>query len=275
MSLTYRTLGSGAGWHLDDVICGFGPHDRPFEEEHQTVCIAAVTQGTFNYRSSHGKALLAPGTLLLGNHHHAFECSHDHSAGDRCVSFHFTPAFIEEVAAAVPGVRRADFALPRLPPQPALLPLFAAMTAARDGAPTTDDAAEYEEIALRLAGAVLAILADANRRFASPTARDTRRITAALQRIEAQTEESLSLAALAREAAMSPYHFLRTFRAVVGLTPHQYLLHLRMTRAAVRLRRTAEGVSAIAFAEGFNDLSTFNRRFARVMGATPSAYRAR
>ena len=73
---------------------------------------------------------------------------------------------------------------------------------------------------------------------------------------------------------MSPYHFLRTFRQVVGLTPHQFLLRTRLQRAAVRLRASDEPVSAIAFEAGFNDLSTFNRRFRRVTGLTPSAYRA-
>ena len=72
---------------------------------------------------------------------------------------------------------------------------------------------------------------------------------------------------------MSPYHFLRTFRRIVGMTPHQFILHTRLRRAAVRLRRTGESISAIAFATGFNDLSTFNRRFARIMGVSPSAYR--
>jgi AraC-like DNA-binding protein len=47
-----------------------------------------------------------------------------------------------------------------------------------------------------------------------------------------------------------------------------------MHRAAVRLRRTREPVSAIAFDVGFNDLSTFNRRFRRLMGHSPSQYRA-
>ena len=73
---------------------------------------------------------------------------------------------------------------------------------------------------------------------------------------------------------MSPYHFLRSFRALVGMTPHQFILYTRLNRAAVRLRRTADSISAIAFAAGFNDLSTFNRRFQRIMGLSPSAYRA-
>jgi AraC family transcriptional regulator len=76
-----------------------------------------------------------------------------------------------------------------------------------------------------------------------------------------------------RVAAMSPYHFLRTFRVLVGVTPHQFILHARMKRAAVLPRRTSDNVSAIAFAAGFGDLSTFNRRFQRIFALSPPAYR--
>src|SRR4029434_6883876 len=89
-----------------------------------------------------------------------------------------------------------------------------------------------------------------------------------------QPDEHLGLNALAREAAMSPYHFLRTFRRMTGMTPHQYVLHTRLHRAARRLRAGADPVSMIAFEAGFNDLATFNRRFRRVIGMTPSAFRA-
>jgi AraC family transcriptional regulator len=73
---------------------------------------------------------------------------------------------------------------------------------------------------------------------------------------------------------MSPYRFLRTFRSVVGLTSHQFILRTRLHRAAVSLRRSDDSISSIAFASGFNDLSTFNRRFRRFIGHTPGAYRA-
>ena len=49
----------------------------------------------------------------------------------------------------------------------------------------------------------------------------------------------------------------------------------RLRRAAVRLRRTSDSISAIAYEAGFNDLSTFNRRFRRIMGMTPGAWRRR
>jgi AraC family transcriptional regulator len=253
MALTSSLLASGSDWRVDDVVCSSGPRDRPFEERHDWACVA-----------------LTPGALLLGNSQHCFECGHEHAVGDRCLSFHFAPEFLENVAVAAPGVRRLAFTVPRLPPIPALLPIIAAAEAAHRGAAET----EFEELALRLAGAVSITLSGARAKIRAPSRRDERRITPVLRRIEAEADEPLSLANLARTAAMSPYHFLRTFRAVVGVTPHQFILHTRLQRTALRLRGTTDNVSDIAFAAGFGDLSTFNRRFRRLMGTSPSAYRA-
>jgi AraC-like DNA-binding protein len=270
-SLTARVMASGPGWSVSDVICTSGPRDRPFEERHETVSIAAVTAGTFQYRATSGSAVLGPGALLLGNAGACFECGHDHGTGDRCLAFSFTPASLEAVVAAVPGARRTTFAVPHLPPLPALMPLLASAEAAREAA----DAAELEELALRLAGAVTATLADTVRPAPAPSRRDERRISEALRRIETEAHEPLALADLAREAGMSAYHFLRTFRQVAGMPPHQYVLHTRLHRAAVRLRTSEAPISAIAFDAGFGDLSTFNRRFRRAMGCSPGAWRTR
>jgi AraC-like DNA-binding protein len=270
MSLNARVLASGPGWSVSDVICTAGPHDRPFEERHATASIAVVTEGTFQYRTAGGRAVLAPGGILLGNAGACFECGHEHGTGDRCLAFQFAPGALEEIVAAVPGVRSIAFVVPHLSPQPALIPLLAAAEAARDDA----DAGVLEEIALRLAVAVATAASDSKRTTSVHSRHDERRISDALRRIEAEAEDPLALADLARDAAMSPYHFLRTFRRVVGMTPHQYLLRTRLNRAAVCLRTSSESISAIAFDAGFGDLSTFNRRFRRFMGCSPGAYRA-
>ena len=270
MSLTSRMLASGPGWGVSDVICTAGPHDRPFEERHDTASIAAVTAGTFQYRTGSGRAVLAPGGILLGDAGACFECGHEHGTGDRCLAFSFAPALLESIVSGVPGARRAAFGVPHLPPVPALMPLLAAAEAARDG----EDAVELEELALRLAAAVAATLADGAQPAAAPSRRDERRISDALCRIEGEAHEPLALADLAHEAGMSRYHFLRTFRQVAGMTPHQLVLRTRLHRAAVRLRTSDEPISAIAFDAGFGDLSTFNRRFRRLMGCSPGAWRA-
>ncbi|MGH8308608.1 MAG: helix-turn-helix transcriptional regulator [Steroidobacteraceae bacterium] len=263
-------LASGPGWRVTDVVCDSGPHDRAFEEQHDSVNIAVVTHGTFQYRASHGSAVLGPGALLLGNHGACFECGHDHGHGDRCLAFHYSPDLFESVVAATPGAQRTAFRVPRLPPMSALSGLIAEADAAREHG----DVAELEELALRMAGAVIGLLGDAPRASRAPHPREERRISEALRAIETGADEALSLTRLAQDAAMSPYHFLRVFRRVAGVTPHQFILHRRLHHAAVSLRASRAPVSSIALDSGFADLSTFNRRFRRVMGVSPSAFRA-
>ena len=264
MTIASRLLASRRGWTVRDVICTAGPRDRPFEEQHASVCIAVVRRGTFQYRTSRGSAMLAPGALLLGNAGECFECGHEHGIGDRCLSFDFAPDYFAEIVAAVPGTRAA-FTVPRVAPSAPLMPLVAAAEYA--------DAMELEEIGLRLAGAVAAALADTARRASTPSRCHQRRVSEAVRRIEAEAHAPITLAALAGDAGMSPYHFLRTFRAVVGMTPHQFVLAQRLRAVAEQLCQSDESVTSIAYGAGFTDLSTFNHRFRRIMGMTPTAYR--
>jgi len=275
MALRSTLLASGSGWAVNDVLCTACPSDCSGVEQHRAVCIALVTGGNFQYRGAHGAALMVPGTTLLGNAGECFECSHEHSRGDRCLSFNFTPGFYESVVAAVPGARRSAFGASRLPPLPTLLPIAAAAQVARDlGA----EALEFEELALQLAGAVCRVLEDSQGASRVPTRRDERRIAALVGRLEERAEERaaarVSVVELARETALSPFHFLRLFERIVGVTPGQYMLRRRLHRAAMQLRRSSEGVASIAAACGFDDLSTFNRHFRRTAGVTPSVYRA-
>jgi AraC family transcriptional regulator len=270
MSVATQMLASGPGWRVLDVVCDHGPQDRAFEEQHGDTSIAVVTAGTFQYRTRAGSAVLVPGALMLGNAGTCFQCGHEHARGDRCLAFHFSPAHFECVAAEA-GARTSAFSAPSLPPLPQLLPLLAAAEAAR----AERDTDAFEEIGIRLVDAVMCLLAQSRRPLPRVSARDERRITHAVRRIECAAEEPVTLPALARAANLSRYHFLRSFRQVTGLTPHQFVLRTRLNRAAVRLRGSTEAISAIAFDEGFNDLSTFNRRFRRLMGMSPRDYRAR
>src|SRR3954451_19864758 len=132
MTTSVHVLASGRDWQGSDVICTASAAHRAFEEEHRDFCIAAVASGTFRYRARQGTAMLAPGALLLGNPGTCYECGHEHGAGDRCLSFHFSPTYLERVAAELPGAKRLGFADPRLPPLPALAPLLAEAEAARE-----------------------------------------------------------------------------------------------------------------------------------------------
>ncbi len=270
MTASGKILASGPGWRVHDVICTGTAADRPFEEEHRDFCVAAVTQGTFRYRSRQGTALMAPGAVLFGNRSTCFECGHEHAAGDRCLSFHFSPEHLETIVADIAGAKSLSFKSAGLPPTEDLAPFFAEAEAARERAAP----GELEEIGLRLAGVAVGAANGLSRERRTPSRRDEKRVSEAIRLIEADAGRPISIAELAGSTATSPYHFLRSFRAVAGMTPYQYLLRTRLHRAAVRLKVSDDPVSAIAYEAGFNDLSTFNRRFRRVMGAAPTAYRA-
>jgi AraC-like DNA-binding protein len=269
MAIKVETLAEGRGWRVHDVVCDSGPRDKSFIEQHDGYSIAAVTHGSFQYRGSTGAATLVPGSFLLGNHRACFECGHEHARGDRCLSFRFTPGYFECLMDGAESHAK-NFSRASLPPIPEMARLFADAELARD----ERDAPALEEISVRLAGAVATVLAPPRHSIRRPTARHERRITEAVRRIEQNAHEPWTLTRLASDAAMSPYHFLHTFRRVTGITPHQFVLHTRLRRAAKQLRQSGEQIATIAIDAGFNDLATFNRRFRRLMGTTPSAYRA-
>jgi len=264
-----RVLASGCCWRLSEFVCTAGPGDRAFEERHGDMSISAVVEGTFNYRSAVGRATLHPGALLLGNAGAGFECGHDHSAGDRCISFQIAQDAFEEVAASVARRGRFRFPVAMLPASSGRLPLLARI----ENFAAKADPLALDGFAYGLAEDAIAAASGMALQALHPSARDERRIGAALRHIEAHLDEALSLDALASAAATSKYHFLRMFRQIVGTTPHQYVLAQRLRRAARRLAQSTESVSAIAFEAGFGDLSTFNARFRAVFGASPTNYR--
>ena len=86
-------------------------------------------------------------------------------------------------------------------------------------------------------------------------------------------DQPLDVAALARIAIVSESHFIRTFRATFGETPHRYLQRRRVERAMFLLREGDGSVTDVCFAVGFNSLGTFSRTFKAIVGRSPSEYR--
>ena len=103
---------------------------------------------------------------------------------------------------------------------------------------------------------------DANRRMLR--ARD------AMDRAYAQP---LDIPALASIACVSEAHFIRTFRATFGETPHRYLQRRRIERSMFLLRESSRSLTDICLDVGFNSMGTFSRTFRDIVGVSPSEYR--
>jgi AraC family transcriptional regulator len=93
------------------------------------------------------------------------------------------------------------------------------------------------------------------------------------ERIEAELDTELSLALLAKESGYSRAHFLRMFRAATGLTPHQYVLEMRLSTAQQLLRQSKMLLAEIALKCGFSSQTYMNDVFRKRLGVTPQEYR--
>src|SRR5258706_138903 len=122
-----------------------------------------------------------------------------------------------------------------------------------------------DELAVAVAERVIETVACVAPGGTAPSARDAKRISTVVRHIEQQAEAAIDLDALAALACMSKYHFLRTFRRLVGTTPYRFVLDLRLRRAAVARTTTRETVGPLAVRPRY-------RTIAPPPGATKEGY---
>jgi AraC-like DNA-binding protein len=101
-----------------------------------------------------------------------------------------------------------------------------------------------------------------------------RRLLRARDAMDRAYAEPLDTPAVAAVAHLSAAHFIRSFHAVFGETPHRYLQGRRVERSMFLLRETERSVTDICFDVGFSSRGTFVRTFREIVGQTPSEYRA-
>jgi AraC-like DNA-binding protein len=91
--------------------------------------------------------------------------------------------------------------------------------------------------------------------------------------MRSQIDQPMTLQQMARIGMASPYHFNRTFRQVTGVPPFQFLYALRLDAAKRLLTETQKKVIDICYEVGYNSVGTFTRRFADVLGISPTRLR--
>jgi transcriptional regulator GlxA family with amidase domain len=157
-----------------------------------------------------------------------------------------------------------------LPPIRASAPLVAkALELLRLGVSTT----AFEELSLQVAAQTVVLENGHRNRLRTTDPSSVSRVTRVVRTIEHDCQAPSNLTELARLAHLSRYHFLRVFEEITGTTPHQYLLRVRLRKAAIRLRTEREKILEISLNCGFGDLSNFNHAFRAEFGLSPRQYR--
>jgi AraC-like DNA-binding protein len=249
---------------VTDFRCTAAPGDKPFAEQFDCHSVSYVRKGSFGCKTRGRSFELVTGSVLVGFPGDEYVCTHEHVCGDECLSFFLDPELIEAI-----GDRAKAWRIGAAPPLPELMVLGELAQAAADG---------HSDIALEEIGQLFACrfvdaVSGRTRKPVGVSGRDRRRAVETALWIEANSRWAIDLDAAARQAGTSPFHFLRLFANVLGVTPHQYLVRSRLRQAARLLADADLPVTDIAYDVGFADLSNFVRTFHRAAGVSPRAFR--
>jgi AraC-like DNA-binding protein len=247
-----------------DYRCEVYPDDVPFKELHDSFSVSYVRKGSFGYHARGQSFELVPGSILMGHPGDEYTCTHEHSGGDECLSFHLAPELVESLGYR-PGIRRTVC----VPPLPQLMVLAELAQVAAEGRSEVG----LDEVGMTLATRLVENLSGTQCQPVEVRACDRRRAVEAARWIDANSHEPIDLKSAAAEFGLSAFHFLRLFAKVLGVTPHQYLIRSRLRRAARLLADDTRSVTEVALEVGFGDLSNFVRTFHRAAAMSPRSFR--
>jgi AraC family transcriptional regulator len=253
-----------------DFRCSAGPGDAPFTEMHGSFSVSYVRKGSFGYRSRGRAFELVAGSVLIGHAGDEFVCTHDHHlCGDECLSFHFAPEMADALSRSTPARHAATWRAGCLPPLSELMVFGEFAQAAAEGRSDVG----LDEAGFLFANRFIEIVSGRTHKDFNARAPDRRRAVEAALRIDERSHQPMDLESIAKDACLSPFHFLRLFSGVLGVTPHQYLVRSRLRHASRLLADPSRSISDIAFDVGFGDLSNFVRTFHRAAGMSPRRFR--
>ena len=249
---------------VSEFRCSAGPDDTPFVERHRCHSVSYVRKGSFGCQSRGRFFELVAGSVLVGHPGDEYVCTHDHVCGDECLSFFLGPELVEAI-----GDRAEVWRIGSAPPLPELMVLGELAQAAADGRSDVG----LDEVGQVFASRFVEVVSGRPHKPVAMPARDRRRAVETALWIDAHSHQQIDLEQAAGEAGISPFHFLRLFSSVLGVTPHQYLVRSRLRHAARLLADNDISITDVAYDVGFGDLSNFVRTFHRAAGVSPRRFR--
>ena len=262
--MTATTLLQRGSICVSDFRCSAGPDDKRFVEQHHRHSVSYVRKGSFGCRTRGKSFELVAGSILVGHPGDEYLCTHDHVCGDECLSFFLNPELVEAI-----GDRAEIWRIGSAPPLPELMVLGELAQVAADGRSDVG----LDEVGQLFASRFVEVVSGRPERPVRAAARDRRRAVETALWIDAHSHRPIDLEHAAAQAGTSPFHFLRLFSSVLGVTPHQYLVRSRLRHAARLLADDERSVTDIAYDVGFGDLSNFVRTFHRAAGVSPRRFR--
>ena len=247
-----------------DFRCTAGPADTPFVEQHRGYSVSYVRKGSFGCRSRGRTFELVAGSILVGHPGDEYMCTHDHVCGDECLAFFLSEELVDAI-----GGRTGIWRIGAAPPLPELMVLGELAQAAACGHSDIG----LDEVGQLFASRFVEVVSGRRPKPAAAGAKDRRRAVETALWIDAHSHHPIDLDQAAAQAGISPFHFLRLFSAVLGVTPHQYLVRSRLRHAARLLADDAISITDVAYDVGFGDLSNFVRTFHRAAGVSPGKFR--
>jgi AraC-like DNA-binding protein len=251
---------------LDFLTASFRSHSYAFHA-HETFTIGNIDAGVETWQVRGARHYAGPGWLALTNPLDVHDGA-PYGEGYAYRMSYPTVELIRRIAGSVAGRRQTDTPMFKNPAirDPVGARLFAGAHRALERG---TDAMVGEEKLLRAYAFLLT-------RHAGIAPAALRRERGAVARVRDVVEsgfaEPLRLGDLAKLAGFSTYHLIRAFRAEVGLTPHAYLVDVRVRRAQALLK-AGEAPADVAALVGFSDQAHLTRAFKARLGVAPSAYR--
>ncbi len=249
---------------VSDFRCTAEPGEKPFAEQYACHSISYVRKGSFGCHCRGRFHELVAGSILVGHPGDEYVCTHDHVVGDECLSFFLDPELVDGI-----GHNRDIWQVGSVPPLPELMVLGELAQTAAAG----NNDIGLDEVGHLFASRFVDVVSGRASKPVTATLRDRRRAVEAALWIDTHSHRPIELEDAAAQAGISPFHFLRLFSNVLGVTPHQYLVRSRLRHAARRLADDDSPITDIAYDVGFNDLSNFVRTFHRAAGASPQKFR--
>ena len=249
---------------LSQFRCSAGPDDTPFVERHGRHSVSYVRKGSFGCHSRGRFFELVAGSILVGHPGDEYVCTHDHVCGDECLSFFLGPELVQAI-----GDRAEAWRIGSAPPLPELMVLGELAQAVACGRSDVG----LDEVGQVFASRFVEVVSGRAHQPVATPARDRRRAVETALWIDAHSHQQVDLEQAAGQAGISPFHFLRLFSSVLGVTPHQYLVRSRLRHAARLLADNDIPITDVAYDVGFGDLSNFVRTFHRAAGVSPRRFR--